>query len=204
TDEFTKRMAACKKLCPHFHLSLQSGCDSVLKKMNRKYSADEYFEGVNVLRKYFENPAITTDIIVGFPQESDEEFEETLAYAKKVAFSKIHVFKYSRRHGTVADKMPGQVKEEIKSVRSDRLIELEESLGREYRKAFKGKKERVLFEEESVIDGKLYMCGYNERYVRFAVPMEEYNKKYKGLSNEVVEAEALEELGDAQMLLAKV
>lgn len=117
TEEFVKNLCNYKKVCPHFHLSLQSGSDSVLKRMNRKYTTKEYADSVEILRKYYKAPAITTDIIVGFPQETKEEFLETLAFAQKIGFSKIHVFKYSRRKGTVADKMSGQVLEQVKTER---------------------------------------------------------------------------------------
>lgn len=173
TEEFTERLSKCKKLCPQFHLSLQSGCDSVLKRMNRKYTTSEYAESVDILRRYFDNPSITTDIIVGFPQETDEEFNCTIEFAKKIGFAKIHVFKYSRRHGTVADKMSGQIDESVKNTRSDILLDIEGALGREYRSGFEGKEDKVLFEEEEMIDGIRYMVGYNERYVRYAVKTDE-------------------------------
>ena len=170
TEEFANRLSRLEKVCPHFHLSLQSGSDTVLKRMNRKYSSEEYMEGCRRLRKAYENPAITTDIIVGFPGETEEEFRETCDFAKEVGFSKIHVFKYSRRRGTVADRMKDQIPEEIKSVRSKELIAVEEKMGTEYAHGFLGKDQKILLEETVDINGKKYMTGYNERYVRCAVP----------------------------------
>ena len=122
TDEFLEEMAAAKSFCPHFHLSLQSGCDEVLKRMNRRYDTDEYLEKVNLIRKYFDHPAITTDIIVGFPGETEEEFQITRDYLNRINFYETHVFAYSRRRGTVADKMPGQHTQKTKSVRSALLM----------------------------------------------------------------------------------
>ena len=170
TEKFTERLSKIKKICPHFHLSLQSGCDTVLKRMNRHYTSEEYFEGVEILRKYFENPAITTDIIVGFPQETEEEFVTTCEFAERVGFAQIHVFKYSRRQGTIADKMEGQITEAVKSERSERLIGIEKKLEKKYQKESLKEKESVLFEEISTIDGNDYITGYNERYVRIAIP----------------------------------
>lgn len=173
TEDFVKALAGYETVCPHFHLSLQSGSDTVLKRMNRKYTAKEYAHSVEILKKYYEAPAVTTDIIVGFPQETEEEFEETLAFAKRIGFSKIHVFKYSRRQGTVADKMSGQIPETIKTERSERLIQAEEALGRQYRGQEIGSVQKVLFEESTMIDGEVCQVGYNERYVRIAVKTEE-------------------------------
>jgi len=154
-------------------LSLQSGCDTVLKRMNRKYTTAEYAESVRILKQYYAAPAITTDIIVGFPQETEEEFLETLAFAKKIGFSKIHVFKYSRRQGTVADKMDGQVPEPVKTERSEALLAVEKALGEAYREKLIHTKQTVLFEESSRVDDKDCQVGYTERYVRIAVETEE-------------------------------
>lgn len=170
TRNFVKELSAIPKLCPHFHLSLQSGSSTVLKRMNRHYSPQEYLDSLSILRQYFGNPAITTDIIVGFPQETEEEFEETMEFVRKAGFAKIHVFKYSRRHGTIADKMDGQVHEMVKSDRSSRLSALEKELGEIYQQQVTSKYERVLFEEITEIDNKKYITGYNERYIRIAVP----------------------------------
>ena len=173
TEKFVKTLVTCEKVCPHFHLSLQSGSDTVLVRMNRKYTTEEYAKSVDILKKYYEAPAITTDIIVGFPQETEEEFSETMEFAKRIGFSKIHVFKYSRRKGTVADKMSGQVDEQVKNMRSEQLMALEAALGETYREQFFGKEETVLFEESTVVDGEVCQVGYNERYVRIAVNTKE-------------------------------
>lgn len=169
TKNFLEELSQIPEVCPHFHLSLQSGCDQTLRRMNRHYSADEYEEGVKMIRAYFKHPAITTDIIVGFPQETEEEFEATCAFARRIAFAQIHVFKYSRRQGTMADAMTGQVDETIKNQRSEKLIGIEKELEKEYQKYFIGKKEEVLLEEVQLIEGRKYVVGYNERYVRIAV-----------------------------------
>ena len=169
TNEFLKDLSANKKICPHFHLSLQSGCDETLKRMNRKYTCEVYMNGLNLLRKYFDNPAITTDVIVGFPKEDENEFEQTTNFLKECNFSMIHVFKYSRRKGTVADKMDGQIDEQIKTQRSAQLLNLTASQHKEYMESFIGKKEKVLFEEIVNIDGHDYFVGHNERYVKIAV-----------------------------------
>lgn len=169
TKNFLEELSQIPEVCPHFHLSLQSGCDQTLRRMNRHYSADEYEEGVKMIRVYFKHPAITTDIIVGFPQETEEEFEATCAFARRIAFAQIHVFKYSRRQGTMADAMTGQVDETIKNQRSEKLIGIEKELEKEYQKYFIGKKEEVLLEEVQLIEGREYVVGYNERYVRIAV-----------------------------------
>lgn len=172
TEKFLEELSKITEICPHFHLSLQSGCDETLRRMNRHYLADEYYDGVVAIKKYFEHPAITTDIIVGFPQESEEEFETTCAFARKVAFAQIHVFKYSRRQGTMADAMQGQIEETCKAERSEKLIAIEKELEKEYQEYFIGKEQEVLFEETTMIDGKKYIVGYNERYVRIAVNCE--------------------------------
>lgn len=169
TEEFLQGLVKLKKVCPHFHLSLQSGSTAVLKRMNRHYSADEYLTSVNLLKKYYDRPGITTDIIVGFPGESDEEFEETAAFVKKVGFLKVHVFPYSKRDGTYAAKMSEQVAPEIKKRREDRLIAICEEVAKEYLDSFNGDSERVLLEEE--IKGREdYILGHTDRYIEVAVP----------------------------------
>ncbi len=198
TEDFVKTLSTCEKVCPHFHLSLQSGCDTVLKRMNRKYTTEEYAWSVEVLKKYYEAPAITTDVIVGFPQETEEEFTQTLEFAKKIGFAKIHVFKYSRRKGTVADKMPGQVAEAVKTERSERLMALEAALGEEYRSRFMGKQEAVLFEEQAVVDEKVCQVGYNERYVRIAACTTE------DLSNCIKNVKILDKAKEQETLLAEI
>ena len=170
TEEFAEKLSEIPGICPHFHLSLQSGCDATLKRMNRHYTSGEYLNKVELLRKYFVHPAITTDIIVGFPQETEEEFAVTCDFAKKAGFAQIHVFKYSRRQGTQADKMDGQIAEPVKADRSDVLLAIERGLEKEYQKYFLGRVEDVLFEEITEVQGEEYLVGYNERYVRIAVP----------------------------------
>ncbi len=170
TEEFVRELSSLSKICPHFHLSLQSGCDATLKRMNRKYTTEEYAQAVEYLRRYFEKPAITTDIIVGFPGETEEEFEETLRFAEKIAFSQIHIFKYSRRGGTVADRMEHQVPEQVKTRRSDVLEALERKMREAYVSGFSGTEETVLLEEETEADGAVYMVGHTTRYVKVFVP----------------------------------
>jgi len=168
TDDFVSRLAAVKKVCPHFHLSLQSGCDATLKRMNRRYTAQEYYGKVEVLRRYYENPAITTDVIVGFPGETPKEFEETCAFLEKVHFFEMHIFKYSRRQGTVADRMPDQLTEKQKTERSARLLEMEAKHSGEYRASYIGKEISVLAEEKKLIDGKWWWIGHTPTYVKAA------------------------------------
>ena len=139
TEEFVQAIAALPKMCPHFHLSLQSGCNETLKRMNRRYTSEEFYEKCEILRKYFEKPALTTDVIVGFPQETEEEFETTYEFLKKICFYETHIFKYSKREGTKAAVMQGQIPEQIKAKRSARLIELGEKNRRAYEESFLGK-----------------------------------------------------------------
>ena len=169
TREFAQALKEMPKVCPHFHLSLQSGCEATLKRMNRHYTPEEYLEGCRILREVFENPAITTDVIVGFPGETEEEFEETREFLKKVHFYEMHIFKYSRRAGTRADRMPDQVPESVKTARSEALLEMERQMSLGYRKSFLGKKCEVLLEEPEVIGGKRYVTGHTREYVRIAV-----------------------------------
>ena len=176
TLEFAKRLAALPKVCPHFHLSLQSGCNATLKRMNRHYSVEDYLERCEILRSVYENPAITTDVIVGFPGESEEEFEETREFLKKVHFYEMHVFKYSRRAGTRAADMPDQVPETVKSERSDVLLELEHAMSLEYRRSFAGQRKTVLLEEKTVIDGQEYWIGHTKEYVKAIVPCQNHLK----------------------------
>lgn len=184
TEDFVRELSQIKKLCPHFHLSLQSGCDATLQRMNRHYTTREYLQGVKLLRQYFENPAVTTDIIVGFPQEGREEFEETCRFAEEAAFAMLHVFKYSRRQGTVADAMEGQIDGQIKKSRSDKLLELGRLLEQEYQQHFIGRREKVLLEEAAEIGGRRYLMGYNERYVRIAVAVEDLTREYGDIEEE--------------------
>lgn len=198
TEEFVKGLAAIGKVCPHFHLSLQSGCDDTLKRMNRHYTTEEYMTGVELLRRYFDNPAITTDVIVGFPQESEEEFARTEEFLARVGFAQMHIFKYSRRAGTVADKMDGQIDEQIKNIRSEKLLALEKDLEAAYRQAFSGKKALVLWEEIEEIEGKTYMTGYTREYIRVAVPCP--REKEEEWNNQIMEVSIQGRLNGEYML----
>ena len=173
TEEFVKELAGLKKVCPHFHLSLQSGSDTVLKRMNRKYTAEEYLEKCGILRKYYEHPAITTDVIVGFPGETEAEFSETCEFVKKAAFYEIHVFKYSRRNGTAAAKMPDQIPESVKGERSHILMGIAEQLKTDFVRWYRGKTVEVLFEEPVWLNGKQYYEGFTPEYVKTWYPSEE-------------------------------
>lgn len=166
TDDFMARLVATGKICPHFHLSLQSGSDTVLKRMNRRYTKDEFFAKAKLIREYFEHPGITTDVIAGFPGETDEEFSETKEYMNDVDFYEAHIFKYSRRKGTVADKLPGQLTDKEKSVRSEILITDSLARSKKFREYYLGKELEVLFEEITEIDGEKYLTGYSREYVK--------------------------------------
>lgn len=168
TEHFASELSKLDKICPHFHLSLQSGCDATLKRMNRKYTTKEYERGCELLRKYFVHPAITTDVIVGFPGETEEEFEQTKAYLENIHFYEMHIFKYSKRKGTRAAVMPDQIDEQIKAARSEKLIALGHDMSKEFRKFYIGKNEEVLFEEKAVIGDKEYFVGYTKEYVKVA------------------------------------
>ena len=194
SENFLKELVKIPKVCPHFHLSLQSGCDTVLRRMNRHYTTVEYKEKVDLLRSFYENPAITTDVIVGFPGETDQEFEQTLQYLRELRLSDIHVFKYSERSGTRAAAMKDQVRPEIKNERSDRLLRDTKEYRRAYAGSFLGKKESVLFEETVVEDGKAYLAGHNERYVMIGVPLEKAGEK-KYSTNEIWNIEVEKVLG---------
>ena len=193
TREFAKELARLRTICPHFHLSLQSGCDATLKRMNRRYNAAEYQACCEILREEFANPAITTDVIVGFPGETEEEFAETERFLKAIHFYEMHIFKYSRRAGTRAADMPDQVPEGTKSVRSDILLALEKQQSLEYRGRFLGTEEEILLEEPIEIDGTKYMMGHTRQYVKGAVPYEEglKNKTVKGIFTKALNEEVL-------------
>lgn len=169
TEEFAGELSKLSKVCPHFHLSLQSGCDDTLKRMNRHYTTGDYYGRCEILRRYFKNPAITTDVIVGFPGETEEEFRTTKEFLKKAGFYEMHVFKYSRRAGTRADQMPNQVPEQIKNIRSAELLKLESEMSAAYRRDFIGEKTTVLLEESITIDGQTYMTGHTKEYIKAAV-----------------------------------
>ena len=169
TEDFAARLAATGKVCPHFHLSLQSGCASTLRRMNRHYTPEEYRDKCAILRKTFDRPAVTTDVIVGFPGETEDEFLETKAFLEDIAFYEMHVFKYSRRKGTRADLMDGQVPEEVKTERSAQLLALTRAQSKAFRSSMIGSETEVLLEEAQCIDGQTYMTGFNPQYVRCAV-----------------------------------
>lgn len=168
TEAFVKRLSELPKICPHFHLSLQSGCDATLVRMNRRYDTAEYEQGCRILRKYFEHPAITTDVIVGFPGETDEEFETTRAYLERIHFYEMHIFQYSKREGTKAAVMPEQIPEMMKKQRSEILLALGERMSKEFRDYYIGKKTEVLLEEAFEWEGKTYFTGYTKEYVKVA------------------------------------
>lgn len=180
TEHFASELSKLDKICPHFHLSLQSGCDATLKRMNRKYTTKEYERGCELLRKYFVHPAITTDVIVGFPGETEEEFEQTKAYLEHIHFYEMHIFKYSKRKGTRAAVMPDQIDEQIKAARSEKLIALGHDMSKEFRKFYIGKNEEVLFEEKAVIGDKEYFVGYTKEYVKVSKETDE------NLENQIV------------------
>lgn len=180
TEHFASELSKLDKICPHFHLSLQSGCDATLKRMNRKYTTKEYERGCELLRKYFVHPAITTDVIVGFPGETEEEFEQTKAYLERIHFYEMHIFKYSKRKGTRAAVMPDQIDEQIKAARSEKLIALGHDMSKEFRKFYIGKNEEALFEEKAVIGDKEYFVGYTKEYVKVA------KKTDENLENQIV------------------
>lgn len=188
TEEFVKNIAQMSKLCPHFHLSLQSGCDATLKRMNRQYTSAQYFEKCVLLRKYFDNPAITTDVIVGFPQETEEEFEQSRAFVEKVNFYETHIFKYSKRQGTKAAAMDGQVANEVKAGRSNILLTLNEKHKRAFENAFVGKRVEVLFEEEIMDKGRKMQVGHTREYMKIALESE------KNLQNCIVNVEIKNDL----------
>ena len=173
TEEFAQAIAELPKVCPHFHLSMQSGCDATLKRMNRRYDTEQFYDRCRILRKYYEKPAITTDIIAGFPGETQEEFEYTRAFVDRVDFYETHVFKYSRREGTKAAVMDGQVPEQVKAERSHALIALGEEHKAAYLKYFEGKTLEVLFEEKVVKDGETWWMGHSREYIRAGVRCDE-------------------------------
>lgn len=172
TEEFVKNIVQMPKLCPHFHLSLQSGCDATLKRMNRRYTSREYYNKCVLLRKYLENPALTTDIIVGFPGETQEEFEQSKAFVEKVNFYETHIFKYSKRQGTKAAAMEGQITEPEKARRSDILLALNERHRRDYEKNFIGREVEVLFEEQIKSEDRIIQVGHTREYMKIALECE--------------------------------
>lgn len=170
TDEFAEALANMPKICAHFHLSLQSGCDATLKRMNRRYDAAEYEEKCHILRKYFHNPALTTDVIVGFAGETEAEFEESKAFVDKIDFYETHIFKYSKRQGTKAATMPNQVDEQEKTRRSNIMLEMNKRKQEQYEKLWIGQDVEVLFEEIIEKDGVKYALGHTKEYLRILEP----------------------------------
>ncbi len=179
TEEFVREIAGCSKLCPHFHLSLQSGCDATLKRMNRHYSTEDYEKALAILRSYYDQPACTTDVIAGFVGETEEEFSRTMAFLEKIRLYEMHVFKYSVRKGTRAERMSGHVPESVKAARSAALIELAGRLKKEYEEKMLGKKAEVLLEEKVIIDGRSYIQGYTENYLKVAIELDEKQEQLK-------------------------
>lgn len=173
TPEFAHTLAELPKVCPHFHLSLQSGCDTVLKRMNRRYTSGEFEEKCRILRESFDQPALTTDVIVGFPGETEEEFAATVDFLTRTGLYETHIFKYSRRQGTKAAVMPDQIPEPVKGVRSDRLIALGEENRTKFELSWLGKQVSVLFEEQVTIDEQPYFVGYTKEYIRVAIPADQ-------------------------------
>ena len=173
TEEFARALGNMPKICPHFHLSLQSGCNETLKRMNRRYTAEEYLKGCELLRKYFKNPALTTDVIVGFPGETEEEFARSKAMIEQADFYETHIFKYSRRQGTRADRMENQVPEQIKTERSHALIALGKEHMKKYMDQFMGQEVEILFEEPAQINGETYWTGHTKEYLKAAVKTKE-------------------------------
>ena len=211
TEDFAKRLAKVDKICPYFHLSMQSGCDNTLKRMNRHYTSDEYFEKCELLRKYFDNPAFTTDVIVGFPGETQEDYEISREFVKKVRFSELHVFKYSKRDGTVAAKMENQIPEPVKTERSEDLIKVGENLTMEYRRKFIGKKVSVLFEEIINVAGENYWVGHTKEYIKVIMKSDKdisgdiKNVSLIGFANECLNCENIEKKGvGKEIMLATI
>jgi len=197
TKEFVEDISKLEKICPHFHLSLQSGCENTLRSMNRHYTPEEYMDSCNYLREYFEHPALTTDVIVGFPGETDEDYCESYNFVDSINFFETHIFKYSRREGTRAAKMDNQVDEEIKTLRSSRLLTLNKQHMREFMEYYIGKNVEVLIEESVEIKGKIYQVGHTKEYVKVAFETNE------NLSNQLVCGMITEFLTDNILLLKK-
>ena len=183
TEEFARTLSECPKFCPHFHLSLQSGCDATLKRMNRRYDTAQYEEKCQILRKYFQDPALTTDVIVGFPGETEEEFEASRAFVDRINFYETHIFKYSRREGTRAAVMDGQIPDSVKTQRSALLLELGQKKQWEYEEKLLGTAREVLMEESVVIGGETWQVGHTKEYVKIGRKTEE------DLSNQLVNVE---------------
>ena len=194
TDRFASKLAGIEKICPHFHLSMQSGCDETLKRMNRHYTCEEYMSKVEILRQYFDNPAITTDVIVGFPGETEEEFNRTVKFIREVQFYETHIFKYSPRKGTVAAGLPGQLTDKVKSGRSDVLEAIDRQVQSKYRALFEGKASSILIEEEKQIGNDTYLVGHTPNYIMAAV------YKDRGSVGKIVQGR-LSSINDSEIML---
>lgn len=201
TEEFVGRLKKLHKVCPHFHLSLQSGCEETLRRMNRHYTPEEYYEKCKLLRAAFENPAITTDVIVGFPGETDEEFDKTRQFLEKVHFYEMHIFRYSRRKGTRADKMENQIPEETKAQRSSILSSLESQMTKEFRTKWTGACVKVLLEERQEINGVSYMVGHTPEYIKCAV---ETDAPDNTIIDAIIEGELTADVMKAKKRLAEI
>lgn len=197
TEEFAAKLSGMEKICPHFHLSLQSGCDATLSRMNRRYDTAEYERGCEILRRYFTHPAITTDVIVGFPGETEEEFETTRAYLERIRFYEMHIFQYSKREGTKAAAMKDQIPEEIKKRRSEELLALGARMSREFRDYYIGKETQALLEEKFLWEGETYYTGYTKEYVKVAVQSE------RELQNQFVSGVVKKELTEGIYLMVE-
>ena len=197
TEEFAAALAGMEKFCPHFHLSLQSGCDATLSRMNRRYTAEEYERTCELLRRTFDQPALTTDVIVGFPGETEEEFEETLAFLKRIRLFETHVFKYSRRRGTRAAVMENQIPEQVKTERSRILMELDRENSEAYILEQRGRDVEILIEEKMILNGTEYQVGHTKEYIRAAVIAEQ------DLTNRIVSAR-IENMLEERLCLASL
>lgn len=202
TEDFVRELVQLKKVCPHFHLSLQSGCDETLRRMNRRYSSKEYQEALQILRRYYEEPALTTDVIVGFVGESEEEFQQTKEYLEEINLYEMHIFKYSVREGTRAQKMSGHIAEHVKNQRSAELLAMAAKHKLQYEKKFIDKMDQILLEELISLDGKQYYQGYTSRYLRVALPYSE-EKKGKMMPNQLLNIR-ITALLDENLLLAEI
>ncbi len=198
TEEFAEKLSKLEKICPHFHLSLQSGCDDTLSRMNRKYNTAEYEEALCILRKYYEDPALTTDVIVGFAGETEEEFAKTVEYLEKINLYEMHIFKFSVRRGTRAERMEGQVAEPIKTQRSNILLEMAKRHKKDFESLYIGKTESVLLEEEVEFEGKKYFQGYTKHYIKVLIPSE--NNRELLSQNKIIHATICDFLGESVML----
>lgn len=183
TEEFAETLAGLSKICPHFHLSLQSGCDETLKRMNRKYTSKEYYEKCCLLRKYFKDPALTTDVIVGFPGETEEEFAKSKAFIDQVDFYETHIFKYSPRKGTKAAVMDGQIPEPVKAERSNELIRLSQKKQEAFEERIIGTCQEVLMEEAVELEDGIYQVGHTREYVKVG------QKTTENLENQLINVE---------------